>query len=344
MNLHINTSLTAQETWDARANSFADYNLYQTWAYQQARTNNRKHQVKSIEISDDNGIRLLALVRIVKVPLIGFRVGYVQWGPMLRRPGQTACLDVEALKCLRDYCLANWVEVLRITPNIYTTEVQENYPEVMASAGFEKNDRIKPYHTILFPLDIDQEQMRMKFQNKWRASLRKAEKNEMTVHETQDVQTLRAFERIYEQSQKRKGFTGLNVEEFVLTQGKLPPLRKLNIIVIKKDEDLLSVDINSYLGDTSLGIFQSTTEQGLSLGASYLAWWNTFLAAKRTGMRRYDMGGIDPVGNPNVYQFKQRMGGDEVFHIGCFEAYANNWAKRLCAIFDSCYQWMKRKK
>jgi lipid II:glycine glycyltransferase (peptidoglycan interpeptide bridge formation enzyme) len=223
-------------------------------------------------------------------------------------------------------------------------ETGPDYPDVMKDAGFERNENIKPYHTILFPLEIDPEEMRLKFHNKWRASLRKAEKNDMQVYETQDIQTLLEFERIYQQSQERKGFTGLNVGEFIQAQEKLPAEQKLNIIVIKKDNDLLSVDINSYLGDTSLGIFQSTTEKGLSLGASYLAWWNTFQVAKRVGMRRYDMGGIDPVGNPNVYQFKQRMGGDEVFHLGCFEAYASRSVKRICSLLDTCYRWIKRKK
>jgi lipid II:glycine glycyltransferase (peptidoglycan interpeptide bridge formation enzyme) len=196
---------------------------------------------------------------------------------------------------------------------------------------------------MLFPLDIDEEQMRLKFQNKWRAALRKAEKNKAAVYETQDVQTLYEFEKIYQHSQKRKQFKGLNIGEFIHTQQHLPAEKKLNLIVIKKDDQLLSVDINSYLGDTSLGLFQATTELGLSLGASYLAWWHTFLAAKRAGMCRYDMGGIDPVGNPNVYQFKQRMGGEEAFHLGCFEAYASPWAKRLWLLIDGMYSKIKGK-
>jgi lipid II:glycine glycyltransferase (peptidoglycan interpeptide bridge formation enzyme) len=333
-----------REQWEKFANHFADHSLYQTWAYQKARTGKRNQRISDVEISDDNGTRLLALTRIIKVPLIGLRIGYIQWGPLLRRQGQSACLDSEALKCLRDHCLSKWVDVLRITPNIYTTEVGEDYKEVMTSAGFERVHRIKPYHTMLFPLDIDQEQMRMRFHNKWRAALRKAEKNGMTVHETQDAQMLSQFEEIYKKSIQKKKFKGLNVSEFIQTQQKLQPSQKLNMIVIKKENDLLSVDINSYLGDTALGLFQSTTEQGLSLGASYLAWWHTFLAAKRAGMRRYDMGGIDPVGNPNVYQFKLRMGGDEAFHLGCFDAYADKWAKCLCIVLDHIYQSIKRKR
>lgn len=330
-----------EDAWDAKASLFSDYNLYQTWAYQKARVCRRNHQLMGVEIIDDNGPCLVALARIIKVPVVGFRIGYIQWGPLLRRNGNLVEIYPDLLNGLSDYYLSNGIDVLRITPNLYTTEVNPNYKEVFAAAGFHPVDYIKPYHTMLFPLDMDEEAMRMKFQNKWRASLRKAEKNGMVADETQDVQTLYEFEKIYQHSQKRKQFRGLNIQEFIQTQENLPADKKLNLIVIKMDAQLLSVDINSYLGDTSLGLFQSTTESGLSLGASYLAWWHTFLAAKRAGMRRYDMGGIDPVGNPNVYQFKLRMGGNEAFHLGCFEAYATPWAKRFCSVMNRIYAKIK---
>ncbi len=344
MTFKIKISSIPQETWEAKASSFADYNLYQTLAYQKARTSRRNQQLSCIEISDNYGPCLLALTRIIKIPIIGLRIGYIQWGPLLRTNDLTVNIKLESFKLLREYYLSTHVDILRITPNIYTTEVDENYKEIIIAAGFERVDHITPYHTILFPLDINEDQMRMKFQKKWRAALRKAEKNGMTVHETEEIQTLIAFNMIYRQSQKRKNFKGLNIQEFIQTQENLLEAQKLNLTVVKKDNQLLSVDINSYLGDTSLGLFQSTTEHGLSLGASYIAWWHAFLAAKRAGMRRYDMGGIDPVGNPNVYQFKLRIGGNEATHIGCFDAYASKRAKCLFSILDNLYRFIKGKK
>jgi lipid II:glycine glycyltransferase (peptidoglycan interpeptide bridge formation enzyme) len=278
----------------------------------------------------------------MKIPMLGFRIGYIQWGPLLRREGQAAELDSEALRLLHDYTLSMRVHVLRIAPNIYTSEVHDDYKEALRSAGFEPVKQLKPYHTMLFPLDINEDQMQKRFHTKWRATLRKAEKNGMMVYESQDIPILSMFEKMYQKSRERKRFKGLNIQEFIRTQEKLLMSQKMNMVVVKKEDDLLSVDINSYLGDTSLGLFQATTEQGLSLGASYLAWWHTFLAAKRAGMRRYDMGGIDPEKNPSVYQYKLRMGADVAYHIGCYDAYADKWAKRFCFMLDSIYYNIKR--
>jgi lipid II:glycine glycyltransferase (peptidoglycan interpeptide bridge formation enzyme) len=313
-------------------------------AYQKVRASKRNQQLSCIEISDNDGPHLLALTRIIKIPLLGLRIGYIHWGPLLRKNHLSVNIKLEALKLLREYYLPRHLDILRITPNIYTIEADKNYDETVTSAGFEKVKRITPYHTMLFPLDIDEDQMRLKFHKKWRAALRKSEKNGMTVYDTKDVQALIAFDKIYQRSQERKKFRGLNVQEFIQTQNKLLDTQKINITVVKKDNEFLSIDINSYLGDTSLGLFQATSEHGLSLGASYLAWWAAFLAAKRAGMRRYDMGGIDPVGNPNVYQFKLRIGGDEATHIGCYDAYASKRAKHLFSIVEYLYRLIKGKK
>jgi lipid II:glycine glycyltransferase (peptidoglycan interpeptide bridge formation enzyme) len=89
------------------------------------------------------------------------------------------------------------------------------------------------------------------------------------------------------------------------------------------------VDVTSHLGDTAVGVFQASSEKGLKYRASYLVWWKALLAAKYAGMKRYDLGGVDPDRNPNVYQFKLRMGAEEAFHIGAFEICENPIVKKI---------------
>jgi lipid II:glycine glycyltransferase (peptidoglycan interpeptide bridge formation enzyme) len=64
----------------------------------------------------------------------------------------------------------------------------------------------------------------------------------------------------------------------------------------------------------------ATNEDGLRLNASYFLQWSVIQYAKSQGCNRYDLGGIDPVGNPDVYRFKQRMGGEDVSSAGPYEA------------------------
>lgn len=341
--LKINVTPFTQQDWESKANSFADHNLYQTWAYQYQRTGRNEDSLSQAEIVDQTGqCRLLAMTRIIKVPILGYKIGYVQWGPLLRFRDRAAELNPDVIKLFRDHYLSNHVHVLRISPNLYTDEVGGDFRDRLYASGFEPVSHVKPYHTLIFPLDISEDQMRKRFHSKWRATLRKAEKKGLCVDESNDTHLLKQLDTIYRKSQSKKGFKGLPIEDFIETQEILLASQKLNMIVVKKGDDLLTVDVNSYLGDTALGLFQSTTSQGLSLGASYVAWWNTLLVAKRVGMKRYDTGGVDPKNNASVYRFKLRMGADEKFHIGCYDAYADKWVKRIFGLMDNVYYKIKR--
>jgi hypothetical protein len=342
LGIHVNTF--NQEQWEQHANLFLDHNLYQTWAYQHARIDKFCLGVDTIDIVDENGDScIIAIVRIMRIPIFNLKVGYVQWGPLIRRTGQAARINPDALRLVKDYYIPKRVDIFRIAPNVFVDEVEAKYDEALEAAGFKRVNRIRPYHTMLFPLDITEDQMRNMLHSKWRGFLRKAEEKRMDLFESQDLNYLYRFEEIYQEAIHRKHFKGLNIQEFIRTQEHLLDDQKINMLVVNKDGIILSIDINSYLGDTSLGLFQATSEQGLSLGASYLIWWNTFLAAKRAGMRRYDMGGIDPEKNPSVYQYKRRMGGNEAFHIGSYDVYGNAFAKYAFYILDLMNSARKRK-
>ncbi|MFC1761591.1 lipid II:glycine glycyltransferase FemX [Planctomycetota bacterium] len=343
MNYTVTVNKLTQKEWESKSDRFEDKNLYQTWAYQNARVQGKNQELSYIEIADKKGHScLMAIVRISKVPLFGLRVGYIQGGPLLRRKNHQPERDQELLALLRSRCLSGIVQILRMVPNLYTNEVPENYSETLVAAGFSPYKRIKPYHTILFPLDITEEEMRKRLHTKWRATLRRAERKRMETDESENVQQLFELEKMYLKSQTKKGFKGLDIGQFVQIQEKLLETQKLNMVLIKKRQEILSIDVNSYLGDTALGLFQATSEEGFSLGASYQAWWQTFVAARNAGMKRYDMGGIDPEKNPNVYKFKARMGGDEVFGIGVYDAYANVYAKWIGSLASYAYSKLKK--
>ena len=60
------------------------------------------------------------------------------------------------------------------------------------------------------------------------------------------------------------------------------------------------------------------------------------------GMKYYDLGGIDPENNASVYRFKSRMGGQEVHHIGAFEASDSLYAKIRLPLVERLYRMVKR--
>ena len=61
-------------------------------------------------------------------------------------------------------------------------------------------------------------------------------------------------------------------------------------------------------------------------------------------MRAYDLGGIDPEGNPGVFHFKRGLGGVEVQAAGPYEARPSGLAGRLPLAVERGYaRWRERR-
>lgn len=327
-----------QLQWEQEASVFRDYNLYQSWAYLSVRAEKKRQTLLPICLRLQGQPCLMAQVRIIRIPLFGLKVGYVQWGPMMRKAERLDPVPVDALARFRSILIPNIVQVLRIVPNLYTLETADTWKEDFLQAGWASAGSVRPYHTFLFPLDLSEEEMRKRLHRKWRTTLNKTQQAGLEASESSDIKYFQILDGYYRSAQEKKGFQGLDLEDYARTQEMLLTDQKMNAVIISENGEPLSIDINSYLGDTCLGLFQSTSQRGLEINASYLVWWQTFLAAKRAGMRRYDMGGVDPHKNPSVYQFKKRIGGDEVFQIGGFEAYANSFVKEIWRFLSWIYQ------
>ncbi len=329
-----------QTEWERQASAFLDYNLYQSWAYLNARAAGKGELLKPLCLRFGGQVCLMAHVRVIQLPLAGLKVGYVRWGPVMRKTQSLDSIPIEALQQLRSFLIPRVVHVARIIPNLYTADVPPSWKEDFLKAGW-KPAGIAPYHTILFPLDLPEEEMRKKPCRTWRANLKKAEQAGLSVVESLDPDIWRILEELYRSSQKKKGFRGLDLREYVRTQEMLLDHQKMKMIMVMENGVPLTVDVNSCFGDTSLGLFQSTSERGYEVLSSYLAWWKSFLSAKQAGMRRYDLGGVDPKRNPSVYQFKKRIGGKEAIQIGGFDACANPAIEWIWKTISRLHEWKK---
>jgi len=311
----------SRDDWERYAKEFADYSIYQTWPYQQVRAEMDSQQLSRIIIKDENGhVVTMGQIRIKHYKPLCLRIGYVQWGPLMRsRNGEIIC-SPQALKLLHKSYLGTRVNVLRVLPHIYKSEGGDYVIDIFQAAGFEHSCSFTPYHTMIFPLNTSEEEMHKRLHRKWRSELKKAEQKNIQIRESPDGEYLKILDKLYMSAQRRKKFKGLDMQVYFKTQQLLLPWQKMNVVLAYLDGEPLTADVTSYLGDTAVGLFQASSEKGLRCGASYLVWWRTLLAAKRAGMKMYDLGGVDLDRNPNVYQFKSRMGAKEAFHVGTFEA------------------------
>ena len=69
------------------------------------------------------------------------------------------------------------------------------------------------------------------------------------------------------------------------------------------------------MGDSAIYLLGATSDDGLNAKGSYLLQWTLIQWLKENGVRWYDLGGIDPEGNPGVYYFKRGFSGADVCQL-----------------------------
>ena len=329
--------------WERYASDFADYSIYQTWPYQQTRAETDGQELSRVVIEDENGhVSMMGHVRIKKIRALGIKIGYMQWGPLLRgRSGKLSCNITTFEKLMRDY-LGTYVNVLRLRPNVIDGSIGRRVVEMLEGSGFERVPAAAPYRTIILPLEGSETDLRTKLNRNWRRNLKKAEKAEVKIEQECSSSHFDAFEKLYAAALKRKRFKGLDPQEFAQSQNILSPEEKMTVTAAYFQGEATTVLVTSNLGDTAVDILAANSEKALQCGSSFLVYWKAFCASKRAGMKRYDLGGIDPEKNPTVYNFKRGTRGEEVSHIGTFEICKNSILKRICRLGERAYRFVRR--
>jgi hypothetical protein len=69
------------------------------------------------------------------------------------------------------------------------------------------------------------------------------------------------------------------------------------------------------MGDSAIYLLGATSDDGLNAKGAYLLQWTLIQWLKESGFKWYDLGGIDPEGNPGVYSFKRGLSGTDVSQL-----------------------------
>lgn len=328
--------------WAEYTGLFADYNIYQTWAYQEVRANMDGQTVSRAVVKDEKDhVVAIAHVRIKHVESLKLRIGYIQTGPLFfRKDGACGC-SAEVVKALREAYLGPKVNVLRMAPNIIDDPENQGYIQVFEANGFQRLENPAPYHTLILSLNCSTEDLRMGLHQKWRKKLRKAENAGVEVVVRSDEEPFRILESFYKELRERKGFKGVDPEIFARSHSALSDGEKMSLVVASFEGEPVTVHVASHLGDTTIALLVAGNEKGYTCNSSYLAWWKVLTTANDRGMKQIDFGGIDFENNLNVSRFKAGMGGEEKSHIGVFEAYTNFVVKGIFRKADMIYSKLR---
>jgi lipid II:glycine glycyltransferase (peptidoglycan interpeptide bridge formation enzyme) len=316
----------SQADWHKHLEKFSDANLYQTLCYGAVRWGEKN--LSRIVFKNSADVLGIAQLRIVRTPVIGSGIAYLRWGPLFEHGAVAGDENLlrEMIAALQKEFAEKQGHALRILPNAFVgTARAKMFETVLTDAGFKPAEDHEVYRTMLVDLAPSLEDIRRKFDQKWRNQLNQSERNNLVVSQGTDAASWNSFEALYRDMMLRKQFdTTVSIEEFAEIQNALPENFKMCVFIATSEGESVAGIACSFIGDTVVYLLGATNEKALKVRAANLLQWEAIKKAKQLGAHFYDLGGIDPEANPGGFHFKQGLGGTDVSHLPAYDFYRSS--------------------
>ena len=106
------------------------------------------------------------------------------------------------------------------------------------------------------------------------------------------------------------------------------------LILVRSDDadgNALAIRGAICFGDTAWDYIAITTPAGRKTYASYAVFWALAESCFQLGMRQFDLGGIDPINNRGVYDFKKGTGSFHVDYEGEWDSASPRWFRAVAS-------------
>ncbi|MFQ5738698.1 MAG: lipid II:glycine glycyltransferase FemX [Acidobacteriota bacterium] len=339
----IATAPVNESEWTSLLGRFEDATIYQSWAYAAARWPDRG--VNRLILERGGEAVALAQVRVVQLPLLESGMAYVPWGPVWKRKGGNHCLEdlrqiIRAL--LQEYVLRRRLQLRVHPPDIDVGAEADRIRSVLETEGLRSDSNYSPYRTVLLDLGPSVDQLRKQLSSRWRRQLNVALRNDLQVVDGTSGRFFDEFLHLYKEMLERKRFSpGVDATEFGRIQEQLPDAAKMRIFLSQSEGTWIAGLVISLLGNRGIYLLGATGNAGLKSRASFLLHWRVIEWMKQNGAAYYDLGGIDPNKNPGGYSFKKGVRGNEVSHLGRFEASESRFNRMIISSGDTLRMFVK---
>jgi lipid II:glycine glycyltransferase (peptidoglycan interpeptide bridge formation enzyme)/peptidoglycan/xylan/chitin deacetylase (PgdA/CDA1 family) len=303
--------------WSEMLALFDDANIYQTSAYGGVRWGEKN--LSRLVLKRDGEVLGMAQLRIIRPTPLKFGMAYLRWGPLWERRGRPLDPEVPTrmARAIKDEYVDKRNLFLRVLPNAFAGSQRATTMQA-AFCRFtpEPLDAGNMYRTFVLDLSPSLDELRSRLDKKWRNQLTRSEKNNLRVIAGHGSEEYRTFCQIYSQMRKRKTFeTTIDADEFGHIQETLAESQRMRILICADKGVPVAGLVASAMGDSAIYLLGATSDDGLNSKGAYLLQWTLISWLKERGVKSYDVGGIDPEGNPGVYHFKRGLSGVDVCQI-----------------------------
>lgn len=198
--------------------------------------------------------------------------------------------------------------------------------------------------TIWLDLSQGADTVFQSFHKLTRWGVRRAARGGVVAQTTSDAGRIRDFVNLCVSISDRKGF-----------ELRVTPAMIQTLLSLSSDSEYVKAAQFVSLKDSKLGSGLFVIRVGRSLHQIWggtdrdfrqdhvgeACQWAVIEWAVAEGCTRYDLEGIDPISNPSVYEFKRRLGGEEVTLYG-YKYFPLSSVGRLASIGHKAVAWLRR--
>jgi lipid II:glycine glycyltransferase (peptidoglycan interpeptide bridge formation enzyme) len=240
-----------------------------------------------------------ARFEIRRLPLHG-RVAWLPRGPVYRQHSAAAAAQRQFLDLLRQDRFLLCFSDPYLVPNIGD------------SAAIELGTRPR---TLCVDLAQGKDVVFGNMHKKLRYGVRAAERAGVALEETRRAEDVHEFYRLCNLVSSAKQFDLPGTEALMqelIARGRADSAVRAHLFVARYEGRLVSGYLSIRVGERLHNIWNSTDRAYARQCPGEAVLWHQVAWAIDSGVRAYDQEGIDESNNPGCYQFKKRLGGEEL--------------------------------
>ena len=295
-------------------------NMLQSWHYGDAKKEAEGWHPKRYLIMNENSKPVAIVQVLIKLfPLVG-GIARLNRGPLLLSKELTSKeiqYKINSLNLLlKESKKKNW-RMFQAAPELPNSNLSEFG---LKAIGFKKLP-LDPWASGLLSLKLDEDEILMSFNGKWRNTMRKGEKLGVKV-KMRDCgkDELKLLLKNYQDLQKSRNFSGLSnqlIERLAIKSDSDCEFCLFTAHDNSKDyNEPLGILVSVRSGDTAIYLIGISTEQGRLMHVNSVLLWKAILHSKNSNCDWFDIGGLNESTPKGVAKFKQGLNANPYKLIG----------------------------
>ena len=311
--------------WNKTIGHFDDVNVYQTSEWADHKSTSGWSVVRLVCLAD--GVRVVTAAQcLYRIGPISTVVVWVPGGPIGDLNTVTS-IFVDLLKShLNTKLIYVRIAVMRSSDHVTSRQ--------LASYKWNKSTTtIGTKSSLVHLLDAEESIRLTRCSTNWRRNLKRSTKIQSSPYVWRKPDST-SLSSAYQEMNDYKQIEGVSLNRSAQDLQSAIDVFGDKLILVRSDDadgNALAIRGAICFGDTAWDYIAITTPAGRKTYASYAVFWTLAESCFQSGMHRFDLGGIDPINNRGVYDFKKGTGSFQVDYEGEWDSASPRWFRAVAS-------------